>query len=160
MLLVWTVIHKTCCFNMKTTTFIAFVEIKSWILKPTKYHLSVGQLFSCLVGQKGIETDFQTALSNRAVALRPLLDIRGLSRTHTCPWQLYTMGFNAGLPGFLLCQPGWLDRSVSHWLVGWFAGWLVSSGGSAFRSCPIVPIPYRTKGWSGMLHSRHGHSPS
>lgn len=72
-----------------------------------------------------METDFQTAPSKRAVARRPFCwTSEVLSRTHSCPWQLYTMRFNAGLPGFLLCQPGgWLDRSVARWLVGSLADW-------------------------------------
>lgn len=91
-----------------------------------------------------IEPDFQTTLSIRTVALRPLLDIRGLSRTHTCPWQLNTMGFNAGLPGFLLCQPGWLDRSVAHWLVGLLAGWLTP--GISIQVMPYCAHPVQHKG--------------
>lgn len=71
-----------------------------------------------------METYFQAALSNRAVAVRPLLDIRGLSRTHMCCRQLHVMGFNVQLPEFLLFLPGWLDRSVAYGLVGLLASYL------------------------------------
>lgn len=75
-----------------------------------------------------MEEDIQTVLLKWVVALRPELDMRRLSKSHKCPWQLQPQGSNAALPGFLLCQPGWLDRLEYCSLVGWFPDWLVSSG--------------------------------
>lgn len=54
------------------------------------------------------------------------------------PGNFTPCGFNAGLPGFLLCQPGWPDGSVAHWLVGLLAGWLALGDQHAGRAllCP------------------------
>ena len=89
-----------------------------------------------LVGQKVIETDFQTALSNRAVALRPLLDIRGLSRSHTCPWQLFTIQlWAARIPSLSARLAGQKCGS----LVGWSADWLA-------LEISIQVMPYCARG--------------